>query len=380
MACCRGCQSEVLCRPHTVLSGHPVRNSLGKACAGLSSVFVFNQQGDELGQIQYSDHISDKHGCIYLPRSSHLTEKSAVLSSEWLQLYFFCVFMCVCVGLWAHMCVCLCGVMGTYVCVCVSVCVCLCVSVCVCVGLWAQVDMCVCVGLWAHMWGGYGHRWACVSVWGYGHIRVCVCVCMCVCVYEWLCVYVYLCGAMGTYVCVSVWGYGHVCVCVCVCVSVWGYGHRWTCVSVWGYGHICVCVGGYGHRWACVSVWGCGHIRVCVCVCVCVWVAMCLCVSVWGYGHTYAGASEAEHSLTLALQMVVEMCCTVCAGNWTLEAVSAHSLSYLPAPHPPSLLLSVQHIEFIWSSFQFKNKNKNKTWLCDLSCDLFIRLPTFYFH
>lgn len=42
---------------------------------------------------------------------------------------------------------------------------------------------------------------------------------------------------------------------------------------------------------------------------------MCLCVSVWGYGHTYAGASEAEHSLTLALQMVVEMCCTVCAGN-----------------------------------------------------------------
>ena len=83
-----------------------------------------------------------------------------------------------------------------------------------------------------------------------------------------------------------------------------------------------------------------------------------------GYGHLCAGATEADHLLTLAWQMVVHMCCSVCTLEervYSGRALSAHNLS-LSSFYPHSTLsLSAPHASL---------KTKQHDYC----------LPTFHFH
>ena len=96
-----------------------------------------------------------------------------------------------------HVCVCVC----VYACVCMRVCVCVCVYACVCVCVHVCVYACVCVHV-------------CVYA--------CVCVCMCVCMY--VCMYMCVCVCVSARVC----KYVRACVCICVCSRT----HIFFCVYV----------------------------------------------------------------------------------------------------------------------------------------------------
>ena len=113
------------------------------------------------------------------------------------------------------------------------VCVCLYMWACVCVYVCEPVRVCLCV-------------WACVCV--SMHVSLCLYVWTCVCVWDW--VFVSVCVLVSLYVCM--WAYVCVCepvsVCVCKCepMSVRVGDPLCVCISVslclWEWVILCVCV------------------------------------------------------------------------------------------------------------------------------------------
>ena len=125
------------------------------------------------------------------------------------------------------------------------VCVCLYMWACVCVYVCEPVRVCLCM-------------WACVCV------SIYVSLCLCVSMYVSLCLCVYVCEPVC--VCLCMWA----CVCMCEPVSVCETGCLWVCVYLWA----CMCV--CEPMSVCVSL--CLYVSVSVNLCLCEWVILCVCV------------------------------------------------------------------------------------------------------